>query len=347
MSMKEIIKFILKFIISAFLAIAVLSIFNLAYAYTGIHIDNPTGATDYVWEQNQLKTSMGEGFAWMVMDENGFNNHPEYSRQCQQSGIDNLIMGSSNMEAVQVSQKENVAYLLNEKFEEKNTYNIGISGHDLYRIMDNVATAVRYYKPADFLLIETKDIVLDEQSMRAVIDQTASKIPSYDSGVIYYMQKIPAVKWLYKSMEDWISQSQAALLPGGSDAASEMKTEEIIPASYEDTLTEFLGLCAQAVEDTACTPVIFYHPHAVVNTDGSVEFDSEKEYLKLFAAACEKNGILFVDMTEDFEKNYKENFTLPHGFINSYVGTGHLNSTGHQIIADKLEDIMLQYCEER
>ena len=41
-------------------------------------------------------------------------------------------------------------------------------------------------------------------------------------------------------------------------------------------------------------------------------------------------------MTDIFINEYNESSTLPHGFINTSVGTGHLNKDGHRMIAEAL-----------
>lgn len=69
----------LKVITAAIISVIILSAVNIIYNYTGIHVENTTGATDYVWESGQLKTTMREGFAWLKLDSNGYNNYYEYS----------------------------------------------------------------------------------------------------------------------------------------------------------------------------------------------------------------------------------------------------------------------------
>ena len=82
------------------------------------------------------------------------------------------------MEALQVAADENTGYLLNNSLPDKSTYNIGISGHDIYRVVDNVDNAVLVYQPEEYLVIETATVILDEDEMKQVIEGTAKKIPS-------------------------------------------------------------------------------------------------------------------------------------------------------------------------
>lgn len=62
--------------------------------------------------------------------------------------------------------------------------------------------------------------------------------------------------------------------------------------------------------------------------------------MNLFHKICNKNGIIFIDETNAFEKLYTEKHILAHGFVNTSVGSGHLNKYGHQVIADSLEHII-------
>ncbi len=40
---------LVRIILAGCPAIAILSVINIGYSYSGAHVDNKTGATDYVW----------------------------------------------------------------------------------------------------------------------------------------------------------------------------------------------------------------------------------------------------------------------------------------------------------
>lgn len=319
---------------SGCIAVAILSLFCYTLEQTGVHIDNRNGATDYTWESNQIRTNTSEGFSWTSVDKYGFNNTDENTEQAMTEGVDILLMGSSHMDAMQVSEGENVGAILNEKLPELNTYNIGMSGHDIYRIFDNAYAAVETYQPQEYLLMEIDEIKLDINKMQAVIDGTAKKIPSYDSGIIYKLQKIPAIKWIYKSLDDWMNQSKSAFENVYKSLVKENKESSV--ERYKTTLMEFLELCVEACKQTGCKPIIFYHQQADILQNGSVKFDTDEKYLDIFTNACEQKEIIFIDMNPVFAKEYEKEQVLPHGFINSYVGNGHLNEHGHRMIVKKL-----------
>lgn len=337
--MKIIVVFGTKFVIAGCLALIILSMINIPYFYTGIHIDNETGATDYIWKSYQFKSNMTEGYAWIKLDQYGFNNTHENAEKAMHNGVDILLMGSSHMEAVEVAENENVGYLLNEKLDGKNTYNIGTSGHDIYRNMDNMFAAVKTYEPKDYVIVETYDVELDEAKMSEVLCGTAEKIPSYDSGIVYHLQKIPAIKWIYKSLYEWISQSKGMFGIDTDVLTSELEEEEI-SEKYVKTLKNFLNIFAKASQENGNIPLIFYHQQIDILSDGTISFSTDEAYLNVFAETCEELGILFIDMTQEFLLAYEQDKKLPHGFINTYVGSGHMNAYGHRIIAEKLLDLI-------
>lgn len=159
--------------ISGILAIVLLSLFTLFYNNSGVHIRNPSGATDYTWEPNQEKANMTEGFAWFRMDENGFNNTVKNTKE----GIDILLMGSSQMEALVVNPEENTGYLLNCLLPNLYTYNIGISGHVIYNCVNNMEHAVSVYQPEKYVILETNSVELSIENMKKVIGGGVSAHP--------------------------------------------------------------------------------------------------------------------------------------------------------------------------
>lgn len=97
-----------------------------------------------------------------------------------------------------------------------------------------------------------------------------------------------------------------------------------------------------ASDEHDVTPIIFYHPFERLCTDGSVEYQTTFEELDRFTQICRDISIDFVDMTEDFKTLYEEKYTLAHGFSNTAVGEGHLNKYGHQVIADRLSEVIME-----
>lgn len=314
---QSIFSLLLKILIAGIFSLLFLNLFSICFNYSGIHIENKTGATDYTWLSNMLRTNMEEGFSAFHFDSYGFNNVASDDKD-----VDILLMGSSHMEAVQVQPAENTGALLRHLLPSKKVYNIGISGHNIYTSVKNMKAAVHYYKPSRYVILETDRVVLNDEKMDEILNGTYPKIPSYSSGLFYQSQiYFPVIKTLYKKMTDWRS---ADALEGKSALNEESKVD----------VTEFLKKAAADAGNSKL--IIIYHPMVELNNDGTLEV--EKEGIDVFREACDENGILFVDMSDDFETMYLNEHQLPYGFVNTAVGTGHLNKYGHEVIAQRLAE---------
>ena len=314
---------LLKIFLAGVLALAILSGVCFLISFSGIHIHNDTGATDYKWAPHQWKSTVFESYSWINMDENGFSNENVYPR----GDIDVLVMGSSHMEAAQLPPAKHAAGLLDAALEE-NVYNIGISGHTLYTCVKNIQNAMDEYAPSDFVIIETATIDLSVSQMQEVLAGEYATIPSYDSGVLYYLQKyVPALKTLYKNISDW------------RDAEADKSESVVIPtdeSDYAKTLREFLRTAASPVKANGAQLIIFYHPQFERNDSGEYTLQVDQQKMAVFQDACKNEGIIFLDMSEAFTDMYMCEHVFPHGFSNSAVAAGHLNEYGHQAIAAEL-----------
>lgn len=311
---------LIKACVAGLISLTVLSVFLLLYGYTGVHITSTTGATDYTWEPYQIKTTMTEGFAWFQMDQNGFNN----VNKCV-STTDVLLMGSSHMEAVNVAKNKNVGALLNEALDD-NVYNIGVSGHQIYHCVNNIDNAIDTYQPTQWVIIETDRVQLDILEMQSVIDGKYEYIESYDEGTIYYVQKyFPSVKTILKNISDWRNLD---------NTENDFASNDDISDEYDDCLTSFLKKAVNSLDGQKL--MIFYQPATEIDSNGELVLNKDEQYLEIFKTKCEGLGIVFVDMTDDFYELYTDKNILAHGFVNTGVGTGHLNEYGHQVIADRV-----------
>lgn len=314
---------LLKMILAGCITIIILSVFIDIYCNSGIHIRNQSGATDYTYEPGRHSTNYSEGFSQLTFDKNGFNNAivPEY--------VDTLLLGSSHMAALNVYDDESVVYRLNADHD-LNAYNLGVSGHTIYRIASNIGRAIDTYTPGQRVIIETDTIQLDSSQMDAVVDESAVPIRVYDSGILFWIQKnISSVKFLYK---------QVGLWKDADHAVAEGKQVDYNNQGYVSSLNSFLSKIRADAGDLDV--IIFYHSKTQIDRAGNYLDPTDPDARAAFVTACEANNITFLDMTEPFEQLYNEQHILAHGFANTAVGYGHLNKYGHAIIADELAKVI-------
>lgn len=176
----------LRFIAASLIAVFILSMVSMLYKHTSSHVSPIAKETYFRWEDGSFTSTMEEGFAWINMDENGYNN-----LKCFDS-IDVLLMGSSHMEAVQISTEENVASRLNELLP-YNTYNIGISSHSFTHCVNNLKSAIEVFKPQKYIVIETSSISPEFDAMNDVIGDQLAPSSGPDSGIKRLIQYIPVL----------------------------------------------------------------------------------------------------------------------------------------------------------
>jgi hypothetical protein len=313
-----------KFIFSGIVAFLVLNIFCFVYYNLPVHVTTKTGVTDYYWETHAYYSKMTEGLGYGKMNNEGFNNIQDYFYQ----PIDILLMGSSQMEGTNVPQKATTTALLNKLFETKYVYNIGISGHNFSHIVNNLETAIQFYKPNKYVIVEIGSLQFNVQSLEESINGTLRRIPSYDNKIMFFLQKIPYLRLLYSQYKNFIGKGDEENLQQ-SNTIFDM---EKLSASLDAVMKKLY----MVEKEYGIKIIIFYHPHFTLNSDGTISENTVYEYQKTFEDACDNNNILFFSMADVFAEEYNNNHTLPHGFSNTAVGSGHLNRNGHMLIADEL-----------
>ena len=326
---KKTVRWFIKLIAAMLIATVNISAFLLFYSFSGVHIRNDSGSTDYKYEPNQIISNLKEGFSFFQMDENGFNN----ANNTSGSKVDILLMGSSHIEACQVSPKENIGFLLNELLPDKRTYNSGMSGHTIYRLADNIDNAVAEYSPSSYVIVEISSVGLSVDSMREILEGRGKKIGLMDEGLFSVLQRVSAFTALYDQADRWVRKT------GKISSSFRQKNDEPVEPSepskeYITTLNSFLGLFSSSCGDNRC--VIVYIPPESLTSDGLV-CSTDSRMLEAFADACENNKIIFVDCTSALEELHKQNIAA-HGFSNGGVAVGHINKYGHEAVARLLAE---------
>lgn len=327
------IKAIFKTVLAGLAALAILSALMFGYYFMPLRENNPKQNTDYVWMPNTPWASLTEGVSYGVTDAFGFIN-PEAT-----DNPEILFLGSSHLQAMNVMPEENMCSLLNERFNGENrAYNMGISGHTIYKVVQYLDASLKIYpKVPKYIIIETSTVALSESAVKQALSGEIKKTEVVDSGIVAQMQKIPYFRQMYHQLDNGMMKM---LLPDNkknednSTADTVQKTNEK-PVIDEKPYEEMLGYLQKMEKEYDTRIIVMFHPFETINTDGTVGF-SEADYAKVFSQYAEKYNIGFVDMTNDFERIYNEEHHVPHGFATGELGVGHLNKYGHAVIAERL-----------
>ena len=322
-----------KLVISSIFSCIILSVFILFWGYVGVQTPCSSHATDYHGEANEFHSNMSEGFAFHIIDSNGY-----FNRSAMAPGeMDCLILGSSHMESSNVSQQESTVNLLNDYCSPLKFYNIAISGHKLCNCVNNLADACSHFKPNKYVLIEVSNLLLATKILKNVMEGKFVRIPLHTGNkIVYFLQKyFPATRSVFKQAGIWLKISKSNLFVKHNETVNTTPVSE-----YKTVMTDFLAFARKSVPQELPL-VIFYNPDSNIDNTGNWVFDKKLSYyVEAFKTACITNNIVFVDTTEDMVDLYKTKHILAHGFSNTAVGVGHLNKYGHEVIAKRLAEVI-------
>lgn len=333
-----------KVIIAGFLAFIILNFLGLFY-YNSPISDNKfdktaNKITNYKYESMKYYTRGTEGYGIGYINNDGYFNNFDYYPDMP---INILMMGSSQVEAMQVNQKESMSSVLNDMLGEENiVYNIGISGHYFLQNVNNLNLAIEKYKPKDYIIIETFQVkytknelidTLNKKTSETDIDsnENFSKIKDNEIFRTIY-RKSPFLKLFFYQMQEFKKIQK-------NDLDNNENNDEKIEFNEELT-NKLLEKIKKETSIANIQPIIFYHPTTTLSENGELILSKEKEEVEKFSELCKNNKIYFLDMSERFKREYEENHILPYGFNNTTVGTGHFNKYGHKMVAEELYQLI-------
>ncbi|MBQ6906783.1 MAG: hypothetical protein IJR79_02415 [Clostridia bacterium] len=327
--MKQRIKKICKIFISGVFAFLILTAFCYFYYNVPVHKNNTDGSTDYKWEPNVFYSRGTEGFASGRTNNEGFVNVLDYNSE---TPIDILIMGSSHIQAFEVPIRQSTTSRLQE-LTDKNVYNIGVSSHGFSTCCCNLEAAAEKYEPS-YIVIETGTCFFSEDTLNGVISGTLAEIPAHTGGIAAKLQKNQFLRLLYAQVVNYNKKQPAA----EEDAVVKDTAEK----NNEELLTKVLEKVKETATNHDAKIIIAYHPPVAVNSDATLIIGGNRAAEEQFAKTCKENDIYFLNMNERFAEEYEKSYILPYGFINTTVGSGHLNKYGHKMMAEELYKIILE-----
>ena len=324
---KKSFRIFLKITAAGILAFLGLTVFCGLYYNVPAHASSDDRATDYKWAANTFYSRGTEGFAWGRTNNDGYINPVDY-----QAGmpVDILIMGSSHMEAFQVAMEDSTAGRLAALLPEKTVYNIGISAHNLLNCAQNLEAAVEKYRPADYVVIDTATVVFPDDLLQETVAGVLPEISVTTGGIAGLLEHNPFLRRSAAQLQSF--QKKEA----GNDEEAQPSTQQPVAENSEAPLNALLQKMQTDAAKSGAKLVSVFHPSLHLNKDGTLEIERDDEQTAHFSRLCTQNGILFLDMSERFLEEYQSCYRLPYGFTNSSAGTGHLNVTGHRLVAEAL-----------
>ena len=331
--MKRFLAYLFKCGIAGVIAIVLLSLFSLVYYNPPIATEQPDSATNYKFVSNKNWAFMLEGMGFGKTDNLGYNN--AYYTDC--SNPDIVFVGSSHLEALQVSQDANCVYLLNQMFDndeqDDNNFkciNLGVSGHAFEVSACNFKYVVDKFPNSKYIFIETSNVQFSSEVLDDVIAGKYHTPIEQKGFIAETAQKIPFVRLMYKKFNE---ANMADVAP-----ATDNQSQKVEPDmdEYTEKLGVILSGISEICSEKGIQPIILLHDRFFEDEDRNIVTEMNKTYKDAFVKCCEDNGVKVIDATPNMISEYKKSFEFSYGFSNTTPGNGHLNKTGHRIIAETI-----------
>lgn len=334
--MKKFAAYLFKCMIAGIISVVLLSLFSLVYYNPPIAIEQPESVTNFRFIPNKSWTFMLEGAGFGKTDSLGYNN--AYYNDSFDPDI--VFVGSSHLEALQVPQNANCVYLLNQMFdkdnEEDNNFkciNLGVSGHSFEVSASNFKYVADRFPNSKYIILETSNVEFSSDTLDDVI---AGKFhtPIEKKGFIAETaQRIPFIRLVYKKFNESAAAKRPAVAPATDNISQKAEPDMNDYIEKMDIiLGEISGICAEK----GIEPIILLHETFWEDKNRNIVTEMNKAYKDAFVKCCEDNGVKVIDATTYMISAYKENFEFSYGFSNTKPGEGHLNKTGHRIIAETM-----------
>jgi len=308
-----------------------------------------------------------EGYGVNAVDENGYLN--DNTQPLKQSYI--LLMGSSHAEGLQIMQKNTMASVLNRMLDpdERTVYNIGTAGQTFPLIVEGFQAALDEFPNAEGVMIEISSLEFTQASFDKAMDQAvydpASSGQALErslglsrrlrNGILGILPVISQLRQQIDSVDLSMRDAfgiaafleqyrvKAAAEQPAAPAPAEIVTEQTSASAYTGRINQVLALLRAEFDHPI---IILYHSGVSLLPDGTLQVNRDMEHYEDFKNACEANDIVFLDAGDAFLRAYAADRSVPYGFNNTTMPSGHLNTLGHRIVAEEFYKAWMEIREE-
>lgn len=352
--MKRTVKTIAAWLFAIAISFCFVNLFIFIYFHQPGWISRSEAATNAIWNPGSSYSNALEGFGAGKIDENGYINQYPLAE-------DNyiLVMGSSHTQGKEVPVDERYTELVNRKItaeQKEYIYNIGTDGHYLPDLLKHFSAAVKEFPKAKGVVLEVFQSDCDSNTLESCLKQVpynpeqdgsviADKISGIQKLAMTVKENMPLLNLLQQKQfadfkidfsgafgigkpdlqEQGIEGQDAQELPGGESGME--RYQELLDQVFTTMKKEYQGKI-----------FILYHPIVKISGDQlEITYDDSYRY---FQQVCKNQDIQIIDTGAAFQDCYDKQYGVPYGFGNTSMGEGHLNRTGHRILADELYDAL-------
>ena len=178
-------------------------------------------------------------------------------------------------------------------------------------------------------MIETANVEFSPIMLDKIV-QGKSRAPEDGKGVINKaILSIPYIRLINKKIKEASIVEVNIVTDANNPTSDDMNI-------YIDKMNAILCDLSKKSIENDIELVILFHQQFWEDADRNIITQNSPEYINAFKICCENNNIKLIDVTNKMIESYRKDFKCSYGFPNTAPGEGHLNKTGHRIIAEEL-----------
>lgn len=325
---------LLDWVLAVALALLICNGALCVYHHPSAWIDRRNGATNAILNPESTFLYGQEGRGVHSVDKNGYLN-PDLPLA---SGY-TLLVGSSFVQGKEVRSGQRFVDLMNAELDPSGktlpVYSVSQDGFYFPDIVKCFRALLGEFPDAKTIILEVNSNDFSARELQQGLQQ--HEFDPSQTGENLACSFSPKQKLVMAIKENFpilnAGKIQLTAMLGNSGKNSGSEREEVSMAEAMDAAVALLR------SEYDGRLIIFYHPDVELLPDGSMEI-SPDEKVGLLRTACRRAGVEFVDATQAYLDAYAEDYTIPTGFSNTTMATGHLNVQGNRICARVLLDAL-------
>ena len=308
-----------------------------------------TELNDYRLEPETFGLYAVEGFGILHSDKNGFPNSG--AELVENDYI--LVMGSSQSAGDQVLRRYRYSDIMDNEYNldgKIHVYNVAHGGKRFQHIIKNFKDIVTEFPNSSAIIIELSEgtIIMSDEEFQDAMQQV-----EYDSSLhgeelqnhtlageaaTAIKKYCPFVLLAYDQLtRKSFTDVNNAFLHADLGRDNSGETEKDSFEQDNEIYNQYFQSLRLIRKEYSGEIIVIYHDPLTIEELQNAECTNSARAAWL-EEACLENEINFINVRQDFLNEYLRSNSLSYGFHNTEMGSGHLNKTGHRIVAKRLLD---------
>lgn len=336
---------LLQWVLAGMLAFAIVNGIAFLYNYDPEWVKRSGGMTEGLYVPGSRVIINEEGNGYGIVDKNGYMN---YSACLDKDYI--LVFGNSQSNGYNVHYSDTYIYRLNTMLGFSDSlscvYNVSNGGYTICDIIKGFKAGIMEFPHSSGVVIQINSTDFDLRTMENALKQREYSDEDSIDYVLKHRTLENRIQGKIKKYFPFLTIVVGERFPkwdkGLENAFFTHQQQDYIKENYNreeyrELLSESFGKIRKEYNGKL---MVLYLPSISIENSGMViNYDIS---FSDFSDICSRYDIEVIDMGGVYLRNYNLDYRVPYGFDNTSPGSGHLNESGHEMVAQTLYKIIGQ-----